>query len=127
MNVFFINRRIDFAQENILLRFDETIETIKRTMECEIIPVKDMYDDHIKKYHEILKTINSRAYVYLLDTFDFAEFYVPPFLRHLSKDQEIRDHISWMRRDYLIYAKNKKRLRMEIVLMIGSIFLIVVA
>ena len=108
MNVFFINRRIDFAQENILLRFDETIETIKRTMECEIIPVKDMYDDHIKKYHEILKTINSRAHVYLLDTFDFAEFYVPPFLRHLSKDQEIRDHISWMRRDYLIYAKNKK-------------------
>lgn len=111
MNIFFINKRIDFAQENILLRFDETIETIKRTMECEIIPVKNMYDDHIKKYYEILKTINSRAHVYLLDTFDFAEFYVPPFLRHLSQEQEIKDHISWMRRDYLMYAKNKKEVK----------------
>lgn len=110
LNVFFINRRIDFAQESILLRFNDTIETIKRTMECEIIPVKDMYKDHIKKYHNILKTNNSRAHVYLLDTFDFSEFYVPPFLRHLSQEQEISDHINWMRRDYLLYANNQKEI-----------------
>lgn len=111
MNVFFINKRIDFAQESILLRLNDTIETIKRTMQCEIIPVKDMYDDYIKEYHDILKTNNSRAHVYLLDTFDFSEFYVPPILRHLSPEPEIRDHISWMRRDYLIYAKNKEGIR----------------
>lgn len=108
MNTFFINRRIDFAQESILLKLNDAIETINRTMKCEIIPVKEMYNEHIKKYHDILKTSNSRAHVYLLDTFDFSEFYVPPFLRHLSQEQEIRDHINWMRRDHLLYAKNQK-------------------
>ncbi len=111
MNVFFINNRIDFAQESILLRFNETIETIKRTMECEIIPVKGMYEDHIKKYHNILKTNNSRAHVYLLDTFDFSEFYVPPFLKHSSQEQVFRNHISLMRRDYLLYTNDQKEIK----------------
>ena len=102
IDVIWVNRRIDFAQENILLRLNETIEIIRRTMKCEIIPVQDMYEEYIKKYHNILKTNHSRAHVYLLDTFEFAEFYVPPFLRRLSARQEVRDHIRLMR-DYLIY------------------------
>lgn len=104
MNVFLINRRIDMIQENILLRMDETIETIKRTMKCEFIPVESKYKDYVKEYHNILKTNNSKAHVYLLDTFTFSEFYVPPFLRELSPKQEIREHLRWMRRDYLMYT-----------------------
>ncbi|WP_369297990.1 NACHT domain-containing NTPase [uncultured Neglectibacter sp.] len=107
MNVFLINRRIDFAQENILLRLNETIETINRTMKCEIIPVKDTYDDYVKKYHGILKTINSKAHVYLLDTFEFSEFYVPPFLRHLSSESEVKERTRLVRRDRLLYAKHQ--------------------
>lgn len=107
MNIYFINKRIDLAQESILLRLNETIEIINRTMECEIIPAKDVYGDYVKEYHNILKTNNSRAHVYLLDTFDFSEFYVPPFLRHLSPEQEVEDHINWIRRDYLLYSKHQ--------------------
>ena len=113
MNVFFVNRRIDFAQESILLRLNETIETIKRTMNCEIIPVKDTYKDYVKEYHRILKTNHSRAHVYLLDTFDFAEFYVPPFLRQISSEQEMREHIRWMRRDYFRYFQNETETKKE--------------
>ncbi|MBR1693020.1 MAG: NACHT domain-containing protein [Lachnospiraceae bacterium] len=113
MDVFFVNRRIDFAQESILLRLNETIETIKRTMKCEIIPVKNIYDDYVKEYHSILKTNHSRAHVYLLDTFDFAEFYVPPFLRRLSPGQEVRNHIRWMRQDYLIYAQAEAEVKKD--------------
>lgn len=112
-DVFLVNRRIDFAQESILLRLNETIETIKRTMECEIIPVQDVYDDYIKEYHNILKTNHSRAHVYLLDTFEFAEFYVPPFLRQLSLGQEVRDHIRLMRRDHLIYTQAEAKIKRD--------------
>lgn len=110
MNMFFINKRIDYAQESILLRLDETIETIIRTMKCEIIPVEIKYEDYAKQYHNILKSNNSRAHVYLLDTFDFAQFYVPPFLRQLSPGQKMREHLRWMRRDYLAYAQREKEL-----------------
>ena len=48
-----------------------------------------------------------------MDTFDFSEFYVPPFLRHLSPEQKIRDHVSHMRRDYLIYAQDQTEIRKE--------------
>lgn len=81
IDIFFINRRIDFAQTDIIFKLDETIETILRTMNCEVIPTENQYKDFVEEYHSILKTNNSRAHVYLLDTFDFSEFYVPPFLR----------------------------------------------
>lgn len=110
VDVFLVNNRIDFAQENILLRLNETVETIKRTMNCEIIPVKDIYKDHIKEYHKILKTNHSRAHVYLLDTFDFAKFYVPPFLKVISLEQNIGDDILWTKQDYFRYAQNKLRI-----------------
>lgn len=113
IDVFLVNRRIDFAQESILLRLNETVETIKRTMECEIIPTKDIYEDYVKEYHSILKTNHSRAHVYLLDTFDFAEFYVPPFLRQLSSKQEVRNHIRWMRQDYLMNIRNETQVKKE--------------
>lgn len=113
MDVFFVNRRIDLAQESILLRLNETIETIKRTMSCEIIPVKNAYDDYVREYHNILKTNHSRAHVYLLDTFDFAEFYVPPFLRQLSPGKEAKKHIRWMRRDFLIYAHTEAEVKRD--------------
>lgn len=113
MNVFFVNRRIDLAQESILLRLNETIETIKRTMGCEVIPVKNVYDDYVKEYHNILKTNHSRAHVYLLDTFDFAEFYVPPFLRQLSPEKEVKEHIRWMRRDFLLYAHTEAEIKKD--------------
>lgn len=105
MNLFFVNRRIDYAQESILLRLDETVETIIRTMKCEIIPVENRYEDYAKKYHNILKSNNSRAHVYLLDTFDFAEFYVPPFLRQLSPGREMQEHLRWMRKDHLVHGQ----------------------
>ena len=108
MDVFLVNRRIDFAQENIMLRFNETVETIKRTMKCEIIPINDIYDDNIKEYHNILKINNSQAHIYLLDTFEFSEFYVPPILRQNSPNQEIIERIRWMRHDYLMYVNNKR-------------------
>lgn len=110
MEVFFINERIDFVYESIMSRLDETIDIINRTMKCEIIPVKNMYDDDVIKYHNILKTYNSRAHVYLLDTFDFSEFYVPPFLRHISPEQEMREHISWVRRDHLKYIQSSSEI-----------------
>lgn len=113
MDVFFVNRRIDLAQESILLRLNETIETIKRTMRCEIIPVKNVYDDYVREYHNILKTNHSRAHVYLLDTFDFAEFYVPPFLRQLSPGKEVKEHIRWMRLDFLIYARTEAEIKKD--------------
>lgn len=106
MDVFLVNRRIDIAQRSILLRFNETIETIKRTMECEIIPVKDMYNDCVKEYHSILKANHSRAHVYLLDTFDFAEFYVPPILRQFSLREEMKELMRWKRRE-LMYNQSK--------------------
>lgn len=110
MNVYFINKRIDIAQENILLRMNETVEIIKRTMKCEFIPVEYKYADYVKEYHRILKTNNSRAHVYLLDTFAFSEFYVPPFLRELMIEQEeMREHIIWAKRDYYIRAKNENK------------------
>ena len=102
IDVFLINNRIDFVQENILLRFDETVETIKRTMNCEIIPVRDIYTDYIREYHKILKTNHSQAHVYLLDTFDFAKFYVPPFLRVISVEQSTGDYLRWVKQDYYL-------------------------
>ncbi len=113
MNAFFVNRRIDFAQESILLRLDETVEALTRTMKCEIIPVESKYEDYVKEYHDILRSNNSRAHVYLLDTFDFSEFYVPPFLRQLSPRQEMQDHIRWMRLDYLIHGSKEDSGRKE--------------
>ena len=113
MDMFFINSRIDYAQESILLRLDETIETIIRTMKCEIIPVESEYEDYAKQYHNILKSNNSRAHVYLLDTFDFAQFYVPPFLRQVSPGRKMREHIRWMRRDYLVYASGEKKIEKD--------------
>ena len=32
---------------------------------------------------------------------------MPPFLRHLSPEQEVEDHINWIRRDYLLYSKHQ--------------------
>ena len=93
INVFFINKRLDLVQENILLRLDETIETITRTMKCEVVPFQNIYADYVTEYHKILETNHSRAHVYLLDTFDFAEFYVPPFLRQISSKHKVKEHI----------------------------------
>lgn len=107
-DLFFINNRIDFAQENILLRFNETVEIIKRTMACEVIPSKDTYDEYIKEYHSILKANHSRAHVYLLDTFDFSEFYVPPSLRKGSSRLDRIEHIRLMQIDYLLYSNSKE-------------------
>ncbi|WP_026491147.1 NACHT domain-containing protein [Butyrivibrio sp. XPD2002] len=101
LNVFFINRRIDYAQEQILLRFEETVETIKRTINCEIIPVNKKYEDNVKEYHRLLKANHSQAHIYLLDTFDFAEFYVPPMLRLISPGHEIKSNLKVLRHDLL--------------------------
>lgn len=106
IGVLLVNQRIDFAQVNIMLRLNETIETIKRTMQCEIIPSDDKYVDYVKEYYQILKTNHSRAHVYLLDTFDFSEFYVPPVLIQPSAEQQLREHIKWIRRDYWIQDWN---------------------
>lgn len=107
LNVFFINSRIDYVQESILLRFNEIIDILKRTMECEIIPVQDKYNAYVKEYHKILKTNHSRAHVYLLDTFDFKDFYVPPFLRRFAPEV-VRDPNVWRKRDYLIHIEPEK-------------------
>lgn len=106
MGIYLINKKIDMVQKNIVLRLDKTVETIKNTMKCDCIPVECKYKDYVIEYHNILRTNNSRAHIYLLDTFPLAEFYVPPFLRELSPGQEIREHLKIMRRDYLKTAKN---------------------
>ena len=108
IDIFLLSRKIDFAQENIMLRLDETVETLKRTMKCEIIPIQNTYTDYVKEYHRILKTNHSKAHVYLLDTFDFAKFYVPPFLRQVSPGQEIKHHVNFARHDYLMSGRNEQ-------------------
>ena len=111
MDVLFINGRIDFAQENILLRLNETVETIKRMIKCDIIQTKDIYENNVKEYHSILKTNHSKAHVYLLDTFDFDKFYVPPFLRQFSSERVVRDPIRLMGQDYLIDIQNRTQIK----------------
>lgn len=110
MEVFLINNRIDNAEERILFRFDETIDIIRRTMNCEIISVKDTYYEDVEEYYNILKTNHSRAHVYLLDTFDFQSFYVPPLLRNLSAKQESMYHVRWLRQDHLRYSQIKNEI-----------------
>lgn len=100
MDVYLINRRIDLIQENILLRLDDTVDAIKKTMKCEYVPLEPKYEEYVKEYHKILKTNHSRAHVYLLDTFSFSTFYVPPFLREISHKREISDHMK-IRRDFI--------------------------
>ncbi|MBP5221840.1 MAG: NACHT domain-containing protein, partial [Lachnospiraceae bacterium] len=88
--VFFVNEKMDLMQEHLLSKFGELAEIIKRMMKCDIVPVKNEYEDYVKEYHKILKANYSRAHVYLLDTIDFADFYVPPSLRRhtFGKEEE---------------------------------------
>ena len=105
IGAYLINRRIDIVQQSILLRIDETIEIIKKTMGCEYIPHESKYEDYVNEYHRILQTNNSRAHVYLLDTFAFSEFYVPPRLRAITPKQEMSEYLRWLRWD-LTYTRN---------------------
>lgn len=100
-SIYFVNNKIDVVQETLLHRMDETIETIKRTMECECISVKKDYKEILIEYHKILKQNHSKAHVYLLDTFEFSTFYVAPILRYLSKKSQYDEYI--MMRDAEIY------------------------
>ena len=89
LEVFLISRSFMLLQDNIIHNFNELAKNIERMMKGEIVSEKNIYKEHVEEYHRILKTNHSQAHVYLLDTFDFAEFYVPPLLKRISSRQEL--------------------------------------
>ena len=105
---FFVNRRVDLMQEILVAKVDTLTDIIKRTMQCEIVPIEKRYEENIQEYHKIMKTNNSKAHVYLLDTFDFSEFYVPPFLENRNQMEEL-NHLLYMEKREMMRRKNKKK------------------
>lgn len=93
LTIQFVNGKIDSAVGRLLLRIDETIDIINRTMKCDIMLHGDNYDENVRKYHSKLKINNSTAHIYLLDTFNFAEFYVPPVLINKTNGDLISDFL----------------------------------
>lgn len=56
---------------------------IAQLKDMQMHPIEYNVDEYIaikNRYHEILAEKNSKAHIYLLDTFEFNSFYVPPFL-----------------------------------------------
>lgn len=101
--VYMLNSRMDVIYESIMLRLNDIIDNINRVMKCDIVPIEDKYSEYVKQYHKILKTNHSKAHIYLLDQFEFEKFYVPPILRCTSTEQEISNHVHFVRRDYYRY------------------------
>lgn len=88
----FVNEHIDLAQEALLQRLDiikQGIEDLKK-YEFSKKGIKE-YSKVVKEYHSILKTNHSSAHIYLLDSFEFSKFYVPPSLRHTAYSRNIND------------------------------------
>lgn len=96
--VFLINHRLDLLQDNLFYKLDKIHDLLSKTMRCEYVSYEEKYDDVIKEYHSILRTNNSKAHVYLLDTLEFSEFYVPPFLK--INDKESRHFFETLRLEF---------------------------
>lgn len=77
---YFLARRIDYVQLSISKKLEEMTEILDKTLKGEFIMLDQNYIEIKKDYQHILKTNYSKAHIYLLDTFDFSKFYVPPIL-----------------------------------------------
>ena len=88
MGLFLVTRRFIIMQDSLSYNFIELAKNLERMIKGEVVSDKNKYIENVKEYHRILRANHSHAHVYLLDTFDFAEFYVPPLLAKLSSRQE---------------------------------------
>ena len=97
---YFLARRIDYVQLSISKKLDEMTEILNKTIEAEFIMLDQSYIETKKEYQDILKTNYSKAHIYLLDTFDFSEFYVPPILTSIinNNGRSFRRKIQYMNR-----------------------------
>lgn len=78
--LFSINSRFASIEEQFIKSSEQFVYILKNMKQFPIKHVKVDNEIIKNKYHSILKHRNSTAHIYLLDTFDFNLFYVPPCL-----------------------------------------------
>lgn len=91
----FLNQQIDFSNGIVTSimstsfyelgfptyeRVEKILDILERTNKCKIIETENNYESLRQEYMHQLKVNNSKAHIYLLDTFDFSQFYIPPTL-----------------------------------------------
>lgn len=69
------------TREAINKGFKEVVDSLKKLQRDNILEKNEKYEEIKKEYLSILKNKNSSAHIYLLDTFEFKRFYVPPILK----------------------------------------------
>ena len=76
-----INKTIYHSEREIIFHIKELKKSIDRLANLQIENTDNIYKSNIEKYHNILRKNRQKSHVYLLDTLDFSEFYVPPLLK----------------------------------------------
>lgn len=85
MILYFMCSRFDSFFEKNNQRTDLLLATIATKPQYETEETEEKYHKTRNEYMKLLKDNNSSAHVYLLDTFDFNQFYVPPKLLSTNK------------------------------------------
>ena len=85
--LYFINSNINVLFENLLLRVDTITAKLNSLLEVDDFNYDvRQYSEIVSEYHKLLLSNHSRALIYLLDSFDFSKFYVPPkLIQHTNK------------------------------------------
>lgn len=88
--LFLLNRTLLLNKTDVMDKLNEIDDRIRRLLACEIVSDDVDYTECVEEYHKILKTKHSTAHIYLLDTFDFNKFYVPPILSCTSDNSKFK-------------------------------------
>ncbi|HEX2945665.1 MAG TPA: hypothetical protein VHT96_06895, partial [Clostridia bacterium] len=101
--IYFVNKRIDSVGYSLLLKMQEMITLLEKSITVEVVDFEQKFTEVKDEYIRILRENHKKAHIYLLDTFDFKEFYVPPFLLDCSQG----NNNTWEMGHYKRIEKNR--------------------
>lgn len=82
-----VNARSDEHFSQIMEKLNELLDTVENLLSRPVCLVNEDFEAQRRKYHGILKDMNSQARIYLLDKFPFDRFYVPPALQLVVEEK----------------------------------------
>lgn len=78
------NSRLDGILLHVIGRLDEIQDRLSHSLDASIVPKNENYRITQEKYNHLLQLTFSKSFIYLLDEYEFSEFYIPPILMKAS-------------------------------------------
>ena len=98
--VYFVNMKLNILGNGIFSKMDEIVHILNKSIQTEIVYLDEKLLSDKEYYTTILKENQKLAHIYMLDRFNFNEFYVPPFLTR--REENIHGiNVRYMRKPYI--------------------------